>query len=289
MCARWVRLLADMALNNVGKFGVWQSHTITTPQAVAEMEELGYGAIWLGSSPAADWDGYDKLLSASNSIVVGTSIVNIWSTPAKAAAQTYLRLEDKYPGRFLLGVGAGHREATDTYAKPYDALVDYLDVLDAEGVPQHGRALAALGPRVARLARDRTAGALPYLTVPAHIRELREILGPDKLLVAEHKVTLDTDLERARETGRRRAGFYLGLSNYANNLRRIGFDDADLIAPGSDTYIDAVVAHGTAEQIADRVTEHVTAGADHISVQVLADDTLPTLRALAPLLAERTR
>ncbi|MGW4353743.1 LLM class F420-dependent oxidoreductase [Nocardia sp. NPDC004582] len=273
-----------MAFDNVGKFGVWQPYPQFTPESARELEELGYGTIWLGSSPPADFDGYEQLLAATESLVIATSIVNVWASAPEAAADTYLRLEEKFPGRFLLGIGAGHREQTADYTKPYDALVNYLDVLDARGVPQHGRALAALGPRVARLARDRSAGALPYLTVPEHTAEVRAILGPDALLAVEHKVVLDDDPTRARIQGRDRAGFYLGLSNYTNNLRRFGFDDTDLTVPGSDRYIDAVVAHGTAARIADRLHEHLRAGADHVGIQVVGDDVPATLRALAPAL-----
>ncbi|MFJ9369555.1 LLM class F420-dependent oxidoreductase [Nocardia sp. NPDC101769] len=276
-----------MAFDHLGKFGAWQFYTQFTPEAVRELEDLGYGAVWLGGSPPADWDGYEELLAGSESIVVATSIVNVWGSTAEAAADTYLRLEEKFPGRFLLGIGVGHPEHTGTYTKPYDALVNYLDVLDARGVPQQGRALAALGPRVAKLARDRSAGALPYLTVPEHTAELRGILGPDKLLVAEHKVVLDEDAARARVSGREKAGFYLGLVNYVNNLRRFGFDETDLIQPGSDRFVDAVVAHGSAAQIADRLAEHVQAGANHVAPQVVGGDYLEVLRTLAPLLAER--
>ncbi|MVU78494.1 TIGR03620 family F420-dependent LLM class oxidoreductase [Nocardia sp. ET3-3] len=276
-----------MAFENVGKFGAWQFYTQFTPETVAELEGLGYGAVWLGGSPPADWDGYEQLLAGSDSIVVGTSIVNVWGSRPEVAARTYLRLEDKFPGRFLLGIGVGHREHTAAFTKPYDALMNYLDVLDAHGVPQQGRALAALGPRVARLARERTAGALPYLTVPEHTAEVRGILGPDALLAVEHKVVLDQDAQRARAAGREKAGYYLGLVNYVNNLGRFGFDTDDLTQPGSDRLIDAVVAHGSADQIADRLAEHVRAGADHVAAQVISEDYLSVLRTLAPLLAER--
>ncbi|WP_067820841.1 LLM class F420-dependent oxidoreductase [Nocardia inohanensis] len=277
-----------MTTDDLGKYGVWQAYSTMTPQAAREIEELGYGAIWLGGSPAADWDGYDGLLEATASITIATSIVNIWSSPAKTAADTYHRLEQRFPGRFLLGVGAGHRENDGDYTKPYDALVAYLDELDELGVPQRGRALAALGPRVAKLARDRTAAALPYLTVPEHVAELRTQLGPDALIIPEHKVVLDTDADRARAAARPVIGFYTGLSNYTNNLRRFGFDDADLTTPGSDRLFDAVVAHGDADRVADQVTAHLRAGGDHIAVQILgAHDTLPALRALAPVLAAR--
>ncbi|MGW4242585.1 LLM class F420-dependent oxidoreductase [Nocardia sp. NPDC004722] len=277
-------LLADMTVHDFGKFGVWQRYTQITPESAREIEELGYGTVWLGGSPPTDWDGFEQLLAGTDTLVVATSIVNIWASAPDAAATDFLRLEEKFPGRFLLGIGAGHREHTGTYAKPYDALVDYLDVLDAHGVPRHGRALAALGPRVAALAGERSAGALPYLTVPEHTAELRKILGPDALLAVEHKVVLDEDVERARALGREGAGFYVGLRNYANNLRRWGFHDTDLVVPGSDRYIDAVVAHGTAAQITDRLAEHRRAGADHVAVQVLGHDPLPTLRTLSPLL-----
>ncbi len=282
------RVLADdMAFDHLGKFGAWQFYTQFTPESVRELEVLGYGAVWLGGSPPADWDGYEDLLGGSESIVVATSIVNVWGSSAEAAADTYLRLEEKFPGRFLLGIGVGHPEQTGAYTKPYEALVDYLDILDARGVPERGRALAALGPRVAKLARDRSAGALPYLTVPEHTAELRAILGPDKLLVTEHKVVLDEDPARARVSGREKAGFYLGLINYVNNLRRFGFDETDLTQPGSDRFVDAVVAHGSADRIADRLAEHVQAGANHVAAQVVGGDYLEVLRTLAPLLAER--
>ncbi|MFE3187414.1 LLM class F420-dependent oxidoreductase [Nocardia sp. NPDC059240] len=280
-------LLPDMTIHDFGKFGVWQRYTQITPESAREIEELGYGTAWLGGSPPTDWDGFEQLLAATDSLVIATSIVNIWASAPDDAADDFLRLEEKFPGRFLLGIGAGHREHTGTYAKPYDALVDYLDVLDARGVPREGRALAALGPRVTALARERSAGALPYLTVPEHTAQLREILGPDALLAVEHKVVLDEDQARARALGRQGAGFYVGLSNYANNLRRWGFDDTDLVAPGSDRYIDAVVAHGNATQITDRLAEHAHAGADHVAIQVLGDDPLPSLRTLAPLLTEQ--
>ncbi|MFB8002913.1 LLM class F420-dependent oxidoreductase [Nocardia sp. NPDC056000] len=276
-----------MANDQLGKFGVWRPYSMVTPEQVRELEELGYGAVWLGSSPPADWDGYEALLAGSDTITLGTSIVNVWASPAAQAAETFHRLDARFPGRFLLGIGAGHREHTGEYTKPYDALVQYLDELDAAGVPKERRALAALGPKVAELARDRTAGALPYLSTPAHTASLRKLLGPDTLIAPEHKVVLDTDVDRARELGRNSTSFYLSLSNYVNNLRRSGFHDADLTPPGSDRLVDALVLHGTAEQIADAATEHLRAGADHVALQVLGEDYVRDLRALAPVLTAR--
>ncbi|MFE6861623.1 LLM class F420-dependent oxidoreductase [Nocardia sp. NPDC057668] len=276
-----------MANQQLGKIGVWLAYPQATPELARELEALGYGAIWVGASPAADWEGYEALLAATETLTVGTSIVNVWATPAKDIAATYHRLAEAYPGRFLLGVGIGHPEHATEYTKPYDALVNYLDQLDEHGVPRERRALAALGPRVARLAADRTAGPLPYLTVPEHTAALRAQLGPDALIVTEHKAVLDADPATARATARGTVGFYLGLSNYVNNLHRYGFDDADTAQPGSDRLIDALVAHGTPDEVADHLLAHVRAGADQVAVQPLGGDPLPILRTLAPLLTAK--
>jgi probable F420-dependent oxidoreductase len=207
----------------------------------------------------------------------------VWTAAAEPVAESFHRLEAKYPGRFLLGIGVGHREAVADYRKPYQALVDYLDQLDQGGVPVHRRALAALGPRVLELARTRTAGALPYLITPDYTRSAREQLGPDPLLVAEQKVVLDDKPERAREVGRARVGFYLRLSNYVANLRRIGFDEQDVTFPGSDRLVDALAVHGDVGTVAAGLRAHLAAGASQVAIQVLSaeDDILPTARALA--------
>jgi probable F420-dependent oxidoreductase len=268
---------------DLGRVGVWAHAKAVPTDTASEIERLGYGALWLGDSPPAELDLVDPLLAATERLVVGTSIVNIWTAPAKAVAQSYHRLEAAYPGRFVLGIGAGHREIIDDYRKPYDALVTYLDELAEADVPADRIALAALGPRVLRLARDRTGGALPYLVPPEHTRTAREALGPDALLVVEHKVVLQAEPDAARAVARERLVPYLGLSNYTANLRRIGFADADLTPPGSDRVVDALAAHGTAEQVAAQLAAHLEAGADQVAVQVLTADNaiLPTLRALA--------
>ena len=179
----------------------------------------------------------------------------------------------------------GHPEHTQEYVKPYDALVSYLDELDAEMVPTSRRVLAALGPRVLRLAAQRSAGAHPYLTTPEHTAKARELVGNSVFLAPEHKVVLTTDPDEARAVGRRYADFYLDLSNYVNNWRRLGFTEADVRKPGSDRLIDAVVAYGTPDAIAQRLNEHLDAGADHVAVQVLDtardDEILRVLTELA--------
>ncbi|MFC8045488.1 LLM class F420-dependent oxidoreductase [Nocardia sp. NPDC057353] len=274
-----------MARFDLGKFGVWRGYRGFSPEDARELESLGFGALWLGGSPPAELPGVESLLEATDSLVVGTSIVNIWTADAKATAESFHRIDRRFPGRFLLGIGTGHREANGAEAiKPYDALARYLDELDEAGVPRERRALAALGPRVLELAGDRSAGALPYLTPPEHTRNARAVLGASSLLVAEQKVVLDQDPERAREIARGLVPMYLGLTNYRNNLRRLGFTEEDLATPGSDRLIDALAVHGSATEVADGVLAHLDAGADHVAVQVLNEDYLGALRELAAVL-----
>ncbi|WP_194817385.1 LLM class F420-dependent oxidoreductase [Nocardia sp. XZ_19_385] len=274
-----------MAFDELGRYGVWLPFNAISPEQAREVEELGYGALWLGSSPGEDdLVVAENLLAATENLTVATSIVNIWKSPAAKVAEVFHRIEAAYPGRFLLGIGAGHPEANATYRTPYDALVEYFDELDAAGVPKERRALAALGPRVLKLARDRSLGALPYLVPVEHTASARAILGDGTLLATEHKVVIDDDPVRARTTAEPRTSFYLGLQNYVTNLRRFGLTDEDLAKPGSDRFYDAVVAHGTAEAVAEKLRAHLLAGADHVAIQPLSDDPLPALRTLAPLL-----
>jgi probable F420-dependent oxidoreductase len=269
----------------LGRFGVWRTAAGLGPELAVEIERLGYGAIWIGGSPGADLALAESMLAGTERIAVATGVVNMWTAPADAVAESYHRIESRYPGRFLLGVGIGHPEATREYRSPYATIVDYLDRLDAAEVPMMGRALAALGPKVLRVAAERTAGAHPYLTTPEHTRQARELVGPDVLLAPEHFVVLDEDAERARALGRPTVRRYLGLRNYTSNLRRLGFTDDDLAGAGSDRLVDALVAHGSAESVADRLAAHLDAGADHVCAQVLGDgDPRPALRELAAAL-----
>ena len=271
-----------------GRYGIWRHAGGLTPDLAREIEAMGYGAVWIGGSPPADLELAESLLDATTHLVVGTSIVNMWTAPAPEVAASHHRIEKVHPGRFLLGVGVGHPEATGDYTRPYAGLVAYLDALDADGVPVEGRAIAALGPRMLRLAADRTAGALPYLTTPRHTRESRDLLGEGVLLAPEHKVVIDTDPARARAVGRPFVHKpYLGLRNYTSNLLRLGWTEADLADGGSDALIDALVAHGDAATVAARLAEHLDAGADHVCAQVLTEgyaDPLPPMRALAEAL-----
>jgi probable F420-dependent oxidoreductase len=256
----------------LGRFGVWRGAWQTTPDIAARLEQLGYGALWLGGSPDGDLVIVDELLGATSGLTVGTSIVNIWKDDPVVVAESFRRIEAGHPGRFILGVGAGHPEATQQYASPYAALQTYVDRLLEHDVPAQSLVLAALGPKVLRLAATRTAGAIPYLVPPEHTRLARELLGPGPLLAPEHKVVADADPERARALGSARVrNPYLGLVNYTSNLRRLGFTDDDLAGNGSARLIDALVAHGTGEQIAEQLTAHLDAGADHVCIQLLTE------------------
>lgn len=266
----------------LGKIGIWRHSSGLTPEILAEVEALGYGAIWIGGSPDGDLKVAENILDATDHIAVATGILNVWKDDAATVGPAYHRVAGKHPGRFLLGLGIGHPEATQEYQKPYAKLVSYLDELDELEVPAEGRALAALGPKVLRLSAERSAGAHPYLVTPEHTREARKILGDGPLLAPEQKVVLDTDPERARAIGRPRVQKpYLGLTNYVTNLRRLGWTDADLEDGGSDALIDALVVHGDAAQVARGITAHLDAGADHVAIQVLNEDPLLALQAIA--------
>ena len=262
---------------DLGSYGIWRDFSGVGPELARLIESSGYGAIWLGGSPPADLASAEDVLDATESIVVATGIVNIWSAAAPEVAESYHRIEKKHPGRFLLGIGAGHPEATQEYRRPYQALVEYLDALDIGGVPLERRVLAALGPKVLKLSADRSAGAHPYLTTPEHTAEAREILGPGKVLAPEHKAVLESDPVRAREIGRPPVNNpYLQLRNYTNNLERLGYSKDELGGGGSDRLIDALVAHGGADAIAARLREHLDAGASHVTLHSLPDGADPS-------------
>ncbi|OBK59856.1 LLM class F420-dependent oxidoreductase [Mycobacterium colombiense] len=283
---------------DLGRFGVFVLGGIfasgATPEQAQEIERLGYGTLWVSGSPPAELSFVEPLLEATTALKVATGVVNIWSADAKIVAESFHRINSVFPGRFLLGIGAGHPEHTQEYRKPYDALVDYLDVLDEHGVPRDQRVIAALGPRVLRLSAQRASGAHPYNTTPEHTAQAREIIGPNALLLPEHKVVLTTDADEARAIARNVVADtynYFALANYVSNWKRLGFTDADVTRPGSDKLIEALVAYGTADDIAKRLDEHLRAGADHVVIQVLGgtDKLLPTLTELAGALGLTNR
>lgn len=269
----------------LGRFGLWVRDAVPPEQAV-EIEKLGYGAVWVGGSPAAELSFVEPILARTNTLRVATGVVTTWIAAPGAVAESYHRIEQAYPGRFLLGIGVGHPEALAQYRKPIEALNAYLDKLDEYGVPANRRVIAALGPRVLRLSAERSAGAHPYLTTPDHTAQARTLMGAQAFLAPEHKVLLTTDMTHAREVGRQTLDMYLGLQNYVNNWKRLGFNDHDLTRPISDRLIDAMIAYGTTDAIAARLNEHLDAGADHVPIRVLAspDELIPAVTALAAAL-----
>jgi probable F420-dependent oxidoreductase len=284
---------------DLGPVGIWAPQLRygdagAIQETAAELEQLGYGALWIPGGVGGDIFGdSERLLTATRRVVVATGILNIWMHDASSVAEGHHRLTSVHPHRFLLGLGVSHAalvDRTDHYEKPLAKMVGYLDALDAapDPVPAPERALAALGPRMLELARDRTAGAHPYLVTPEHTRLARSVLGTGPLLAPEQKVILDTDAGRARAMAREQLALYFQLPNYTNNLLRSGFSEADLTDGGSDRVIDGIVAWGDADAIAARVREHHDAGADHVCVQVLtssrAEAPHDEWRRLAPAL-----
>jgi probable F420-dependent oxidoreductase len=279
--------------SGLGAFGAWLNpchDDDTRVRLVVEAEAMGYGTAWLGlgRAPVGGLRLVERALDATDSITVATAIVNMWTNNPDVVANAYHGIDAHHPGRFLLGVGIGHPESIPAYQRPYDTMVGFLDALDAAGVPSQRRILAALGPRAMRLAANRTLGAHPYLVVPAHTRDARALLGSGVVLAPEHKVLLTSDAGAARRIGREfLAQPYLQLRNYTNNLRRYGYSDDDFANGGSDRLLDALILHGTVNEIASGLHSHLDAGADHIAIQVLGpdiDDPAPAYRQLAKAL-----
>lgn len=274
---------------DVGKVGIWSSFHLWPEnlEFAAELEELGFGTLWLGSSPGDDLKIVEDLLDSSKRLAVATGIVNVWKDDAETIGAAFRRIDANHPNRFLLGIGASHKLFNTQYEKPYDKLVSYLDGLDAAGVPESSRVLAALGPKVLELAAARSAGAHPYLTTPEHTATARQILGPDKLLAPELAVVLDSDPAEARTTARAYLQIYLQLPNYLNSFKRLGFTDDDFADGGSDRLVDALIPYGVEAAVA-KVAEHHEAGANHVNIQVATRDrslSKDGIRAVAAALA----
>jgi len=275
---------------DLGLFGVW-SPTLRTGESsavlesAAELEELGYGTIWF---PGREHEGLaehiSSILQRTRRVVVATGIVNIWTHPAAEIAAEHYGITQAYPGRFLLGLGVSHQHVVAgsglQYRRPLQKMIAYLDELDAAPtpVPIDERILAALGPRMLELARDRSCGTHPYFVPPEHTCIAGRTLGQSKVVATEHMVVLEADPTRARAIARPSIDRYLHAPNYTNNLLRLGFATDDFANGGSDRLVDAIVAWGTPEQIIRRVKEHHVAGADHVCIQVLTEipQDLPT-------------
>jgi len=250
---------------------------------LGEIEALGFGALWLGGSPAlVQARAY---LEATTTLTVATGILNVWRHEPADVAAGHADLRRDFGERFLLGVGIGHPEATSEYKKPLAKMRDFLDGLDNADppVPRDERVVAALGPKMLELAAERSLGAHPYFTPVEHTRLARERIGPGALLAPEVAVVVDPDPEGGRAKARAYAESYLRMSNYTSNLLRLGFSESELAGGGSDRLIDAVIPHGSAGAIAERVHAHLEAGADHVCLQPVGHGTeqVDDYRALA--------
>jgi probable F420-dependent oxidoreductase len=264
-------------------------------EAAAELEELGYSALWIPDSGGDVFGTVERLLTATSTITVATGVLNLWMHSAEETASAYTRLERQYGDRFLVGIGASHEPTVNSkhgqghYRKPLTAMVSFLDGLDEASTPLMAsrRVLAALGPKMVDLARERSAGVHPYNVTPEHTALARAALGSTKLVLPEHAVVASEDAELARRLGRQHLTHYMELPNYTNNLLRLGFTEHDFAGGGSDRLVDALVAWGDEAAIASRIQEHRDAGADHVCVQVLSEEgALPrrAWRQLAPAL-----
>jgi probable F420-dependent oxidoreductase len=290
---------------DLGRVGIWTFSLDLQPSArarevAAELEELGYTAIWVPDAVGRDPLVHATLLlGGTRRIAIGTGIAQIWGRDPLSMNAGWKSVSEAYPGRFVLGLGVSHQPMVEglrgqTYGRPLTAMREYLDRMDAsvfmaaEPPEPRRRVLAALGPKMLALAAERADGAHPYNVPPEHTARARKILGPDKLLAPEQAVVLETDPAEARRIGRGHVAIYRDLPNYTNNLRRFGITDDDLAGDGSDRLVDTLVAWGDVEAIRARVHEHFDAGADHVAVQVLTADraTLPLRewRELAPAL-----
>lgn len=278
------------------RVGVWTAQFDFQPaervrQAVKHMETLGYGSVWVGENVGREpFTQAAVLLAATRRLVVAIGVANIWARDPLATLAAHFTLAEAYPDRFILGLGVSHAHLVETvrghpFARPLTAMRSYLSAMErfrsryrAVRPVRAPSVLAALGPRMIRLAAEHTDGAHSYLVPPEHTADARRLLGVDKLLVPEQAVVLETDPAKARDIGREHLRRYLPLPNYTDNLRRYGFGDKDFRDRGSDRLIDALVAWGDPATVMRRIQDHHDAGADHVCIQAVNADTraLPT-------------
>lgn len=254
----------------LGRIGIWRSKRHGASD-LAQIEALGYGAFWIGGSPSVE--EARPYLETSSSMLVATGILNIWQHRPEDVAAAQRRLVADFPDRFLLGIGVGHPEATSDYTRPLKAMREFFDGLD---LPKEQLVAAALGPKMLDLSAERSLGTHAYFITPDHTRFARERVGEGVLVAPEVAVVVEEDAETARALAREYAQLYLGLTNYTSNLLKFGFTERDIADGGSDRLIDAVIPHGSAEQIAEAIRAHLEVGADHVCLQPLGHGPQPT-------------
>ena len=287
----------------LGRLGVWTFiDAMAAPQVAAfakRIEAQGYSMLWLpeaiGRDPFAML-GY--LAGQTSRLVLATGIANIYARDAVTMRAIQQTLGELSGGRFVLGLGVSHARLVTgvrghDYGKPVTTMRGYLEAMGkalyqapnpAEEVPI---VLAALRPNMLRLAAENASGAHPYLVPPEHTARAREILGPDPILAPEQMLLLETDASKARAIARANLRIYLGLPNYQNALKWLGYEDADFQDGGSDRLVDALVAWGDEDALRARIQAHRDAGADHVCIQPFRADGQPgpcerTLELLAP-------
>lgn len=253
----------------------------------AALEAMGYSTLWIPDVGGPLFEAFDNLLAATSTVTIASGVCNVWHHPPAEVGEWWAGLSDDHRSRVMLGIGISHGPLIgDAYGRPLATMAEYLDGLDAIGFPVEQRCIAALGPKMLELARDRTAGSHPYLVTPAHTAVARAALGPDKGLFVEQGVVLDTRADTAREVAKGAVAFYLTLPNYVNNWKRLGFTD-DEIQGCHDRFIDEIFVWGDADAINARLDAHRAAGADHVCIQVLGASQAPggnraVWEALAP-------
>ena len=278
---------------NLGRIGLWAADFDLQPmtkaqEAIAQVEEMGYGAVWVPEAVIREpFASTALLLSATKKMVLATGIASLHARTAQTMQAGWKTLTEAFPDRFLLGIGVSHAPMVQgvhkgNYDKPYSTMVEYLDAMDngiffaAAPTTAPQRVLAALGPKMLKLAAERGAGAHPYFTPVEHTAFARETMGANALLAPELAVVLETDATKAREIARKYMTTYTRLPNYTNNLKRFGFTEEE-ITHQEDRLVDAIVAWGSIDSVTAAVKGHLDAGADHVCIQVLTDKpgTLP--------------
>lgn len=292
---------------NLGQVGIWTFALDLQPSAhaqevAAELESLGYGAIWVPEALGREaFTNAALLLAATRRTIIATGIASIWGRDPMASASAQKTLCEAYDNRFLLGLGVSHAPLTGmrghAYEKPLSFMRRYLEAMDVSPfmapLPSRPtrRVLAALAPKMLQLAKERAHGSHTYFVPPEHTSYARAVLGSKPILAVEQAAVIESDPQRARTVARQHMSTYLTLPNYVNNLKRLGFVDDDVSNGGSDRLVDAIVVWGDVSAIEKRVRAHHDAGATHVCVQVLDPDprVLPLWqwRELAPALIAR--
>jgi probable F420-dependent oxidoreductase len=298
-------------VNDLGTVGIWSrelrfGEAADMREGAAELEEMGFGTLWVpGGFDGPLLEICADQLGATRRVAVATGILNVFGHDPAAVAREHARIDQRFPGRFLLGIGIGHAkflapEAAERSRRPLEVIGEYLDELDrhAPAGTAPARAIAALAPRMVQLAGRRTLGIHPYMVPVEHTTEVRAALGAGPLVATELSVVLGSDLEDLRERARADLALYLTLPNYVRTWGRLGYGEDDLAGGGSDRLVDAIYALGSVDRVGERLREHLAAGADHVCLRVVtnapmlgADEPLPRAewRQLAPLAAISSR